>query len=287
MKKTVFFLNSIFIIFIIFYFYYIYIHFDEIYFSIIRLIIFFAFPIIIILTNLIIINFYKLKIILNIMLFQSSIILSLFMLELFIQTLPNIKNYFYIIELKNINKGNLNTDSLLDYYSKNFSNDNDTYFPVYSANNQEEIIVDNTKILALGGIANKKIIFCNEAGKWIEYKSDELGFRNPKGIWDNKEIDIFILGDSYGQGTCVENENMIDYFLRDVYPSTLNLSYSMGGALIQLANLIEFGEIKKPKKVLHLYYSNDIPDTERENQNNILSNYKRNINQDLFIKEIK
>ena len=54
----------------------------------------------------------------------------------------------------------------------------------------------------------------------------------------------------------------------------------------QLANLIEFGEIKKPK-VLHLYYSNDIPDTERENQNNILSNYKRNINQDLFIKRDK
>ena len=169
MKKTVYFLNSIFIIFIIIYFYYIYIHFDEIYFSIIRLIIFFAFPIIIILTNLIIINFYKLKIILNIMLFQSSIILSLFMLELFIQTLPNIKNYFYIIELKNINKGNLNTDSLLDYYSKNFSNDNDTYFPVYSANNQEEIIVDNTKILALGGIANKKL-FLYEAENGLNIK---------------------------------------------------------------------------------------------------------------------
>jgi len=282
MKKFIFFLNICLICFFLTYFYYILDNYNKIYFSITRIIIFFIIPIIFLLINFIIFNFFK-KNIINLILFQSSILVSLLILETFIQILPNIKNFLYVKEIKQINDGKINTNSLLDHYSKIIKgNNNKIYFPVYSANNQETISIDKQKLLALGGIANKQIIFCNEAGKWIEYTSDELGFRNPKGIWRNKEIDIFILGDSYGQGTCVENDKMIDYYIRQVYPNTLNLSYSMGGALIQLANLVEFGDIKKPNKVLHLYYSNDIPDTERENNNNILSNYKNFYKQNLY-----
>ena len=46
--------------------------------------------------------------------------------------------------------------------------------------------INNKSLLALGGIAKKEIIFCNEAGKWIKYNSDELGFRNPQGVWNQK-----------------------------------------------------------------------------------------------------
>ena len=172
--------------------------------------------------------------------------------------------------------------SLLDHYSNLKEKEDDIYFPIYSANNQEVIKINNKSLLALGGIAKKEIIFCNEAGKWIKYNSDELGFRNPQGVWNQKSIDIFILGDSYGQGTCVENDKMIDHYIRELYPNTLNLSYSMGGALIQLANLVEYGQLKNPKIVLNLFYSNDIPDTLKENNNKILSNYKNGENQNLY-----
>ena len=56
----------------------------------------------------------------------------------------------------------------------------------------------------------------------------------------------------------------------------------MGGALIQLANLVEYGQLKNPKIVLNLFYSNDIPDTLKENNNKILSNYKNGENQNLY-----
>tara|TARA_Y100000590_G_scaffold460881_1_gene621241 strand:+ start:226 stop:1590 length:1365 start_codon:yes stop_codon:yes gene_type:complete len=281
MKKFPLIFNILLLSPLIIYFYYIFINYDKIYFSFTRIIIFFILPLLFFIINYVFLNFFKKKF-LNIIVIQISIIFSFFILEVFLQMLPNIKYYSFINEIKINNNGIINQMSLLDYYSNLKKKDDEIFFPVYSANNQQKLNIDDQSLLALGGIANKKIIYCNEAGIWVNFESDELGFRNPRGIWDKKNIDIFILGDSYGQGTCVENDKMIDHYLRKFYPNTLNLSYSMGGALIQLANLLEYGEIKKPKIVLNLFYSNDIPDTQRENNNIILSNYKNGKKQNLY-----
>lgn len=281
MKKFLIIINILLVLFFIIYFYYILKNYDKIYFSFSRVVIYLILPLLFFIINLLLINFLK-KYFLNILLIQCSVIFSLFILELLIQFLPNIKYFAYINEIKKNNNGVINTMSLLDHYSNLKEKEDDIYFPIYSANNQEVIKINNKSLLALGGIAKKEIIFCNEAGKWIKYNSDELGFRNPQGVWNQKNIDIFILGDSYGQGTCVENDKMIDHYIRELYPNTLNLSYSMGGALIQLANLVEYGQLKNPKIVLNLFYSNDIPDTLKENNNKILSNYKNGEKQNLY-----
>jgi len=36
----------------------------------------------------------------------------------------------------------------------------------------------------LSGIANKTTVLCNENGSWTIYQSDEHGFHNPAGLWN-------------------------------------------------------------------------------------------------------
>ena len=58
-------------------------------------------------------------------------------------------------------------------------------------------------IYSLSGISNSETIFCNENGYQAFYKSDRYGFNNPDDQWDNKEIEYFLLGDSFVHGQCV------------------------------------------------------------------------------------
>ena len=61
------------------------------------------------------------------------------------------------------------------------------------------IKIDNKIVQTLGGIGNRETVLCNEMGSWITYKSDRYGFNNPDALWE-KELDLIILGDSYGLG---------------------------------------------------------------------------------------
>ena len=124
-------------------------------------------------------------------------------------------------------------------------------------------MVNNLKTLSLSGVANEEVLFCNETGEWLSYHSDELGFRNPKGIWKFTDFEHLIIGDSYGQGTCVKEKFSISGIIRKKYKKTINLSYSMNGPLMQLAILREYGEVLKPKNVIWLYYANDLFDMKK------------------------
>ena len=87
-------------------------------------------------------------------------------------------------------------------------------YPVtYSANSNINIMVNNLKTLSLSGVANEEVLFCNETGEWLSYHSDELGFRNPKGVWKFTDFEHLIIGDSYGQGTCVKEKFSISGIL--------------------------------------------------------------------------
>ena len=60
-----------------------------------------------------------------------------------------------------------------------------------------------------GGVSNQYTIFCNETGEFSFYESDRYGFNNPDKVWDSKEVDFLLLGDSFIHGACVnENENI-------------------------------------------------------------------------------
>ena len=144
---------------------------------------------------------------------------------------------------------------------------------IYFANGENPLQVDGRDVLLFSGVADSVNLFCNEAGKWQMFKSDEFGFQNPKGLWSQERVQIVIVGDSYAKGTCVEPQESLAGRIRSEYPMTLNLSYSMSGPLMHLAVLREYGTYVRPEVVLWFYYSNDLPDMMRSASNSVLRQY--------------
>ena len=135
---------------------------------------------------------------------------------------------------------------------------------------------DKNKILPLSGISNSKTLFCNENGYYSIYKSDRYGFNNPDKEWDQNEIEYVLVGDSYTHGACVNRPNDIASVLRTLSnKSALNLGYYYNSPLIEYATLREY-LTSNVKKVVWIYFSNDIIDLNDELNNKILKNYLNN-----------
>ncbi len=109
----------------------------------------------------------------------------------------------------------------------------------------------------LSSISRRVNILCNEneTGQWTTYISDRYGFNNPDNEWDKKEIEYFIVGDSFAQGYCVEEKDNIAGNLRSISGlGVLNLAIGGNGPLIEYATLREYLPLKKVKKILMFYY---------------------------------
>jgi PAS domain S-box-containing protein len=136
------------------------------------------------------------------------------------------------------------------------------------------IKVGGSEVLPLGGVSNKVVVLCNEAGQYVTYKSDRYGFANPDDVWNKHPISIAILGDSYAQGYCVPPEQTYVAKIREPYPGTLNLGIEGNGPLLMLASLKEYAAGSEPKIVLWFYFEgNDFADLRAEAPNPILKNY--------------
>lgn len=134
--------------------------------------------------------------------------------------------------------------------------------------------IDGTEVLPLGGVSNKLVVLCNEAGQYVTYRSDDHGFNNPKDVWNKAPISIAVLGDSYAQGYCVPPDQTFVARIRERYPGTLNLGIEGNGPLLMLASLKEYAATARPKVVLWFYFEgNDLTDLAAEAQNLILKNY--------------
>ena len=146
-------------------------------------------------------------------------------------------------------------------------------------------------VYPLAGISNVVTVTCNESGEWMNYLSDEHGFNNPKGIWEQDRIDIAVIGDSFINGLCVVPDRTIPGLIREVHPSSLSLGMVSSGPLVQLAIMKEYLGDLKPKTVLWFFLeTNDIDDlihTDRTFQNNAeLRKYtETNHRQDLISKQ--
>ncbi len=133
-----------------------------------------------------------------------------------------------------------------------------------------------------------KTINCNENGYYSIYESDRYGFNNPDKEWDQKEIEYFLVGDSFTQGSCVNRPNDITSVLRTLSnKSALNLGFNDHGPLLEYAILREY---LKPnvKKVLWLYFEgNDLLGLKDKLSNKILSKYLSDLSfrQDLINKQ--
>jgi len=150
--------------------------------------------------------------------------------------------------------------------------------------------IKNSEFFPLSGISNTKTIHCNENGYYSIYFSDRYGFNNPDQEWDKKEVEYFLVGDSYTHGSCVNAPNDIASNLRKLSgKSVINLGYSGNGPLIQLATLREYLK-SDVKKVLWIYYEgNDLYELNQELKNNLLRKYINNLyfSQNLLLNQNK
>ena len=218
--------------------------------------------------------------------------------------------YLVFDDLEKIKKKNISFD---DYKLKEYKKKYDKEFDLrdkYEFYNDEKTNHSNLKtyipprdfisdtdlkIFPLSGISKVDTILCNENGYYPIFKSDRYGFRNPDLLWEEKTIDILIIGESYFAGACVKDENTIVGNLRNLFEEKkiINLSYIGNGPLIQYATLVEFIKLTKPKKILWTYREDrDLYYLSYEKRNKILFNYlsdekfKQNVvfNQDLIDK---
>ena len=173
------------------------------------------------------------------------------------------------------------------------------YFEVYDdlkkENNQiavstrpHLIETEDYSIYSLAGISSSQTILCNENGYYPIYESDRYGFNNPDKEWNSEEIEYLLVGDSFTYGSCVDRPNDIGSVLRSLSnnKSVLNLGYRGNGPLAEYATLKEYLS-PKVKKVLWIYYANDLNDLSVELNEPILINYfnDTSFNQKLKLKQ--
>jgi hypothetical protein len=136
----------------------------------------------------------------------------------------------------------------------------------------------------LANVPNTHIVFCNEAGAFAEWKTDEVGFRNPKGqIGSN--VDYLFIGDSFTEGACESEENTIAGVFRRNRKSVFNLGRGGAGPLFNLATLVEYGESVNAKVVVWFFFTgNDLQNLREEKTTKLSSYLKDGYSQKLFSK---
>lgn len=132
----------------------------------------------------------------------------------------------------------------------------------------------------LSGISNTETVFCNENGYFAVYKSDRYGFKNPDEVWDKtNNIDTVFIGDSFTQGACVNMEDDIagNYrkFTKEnkIEDKVINLGIRGQGPLLEYAILREYLPLVKSKKVILIFFENDLHNLRDENRNQFLRKY--------------
>lgn len=205
--------------------------------------------------NLIIILFYKKKIIRTYALITLiSLTLGFYISECYLLIKKNVNSKFEVYENRLIDEKNLVVA-----------------IPPMNHFNQKDIF-------PLSGISNSLTLLCNENGYFSEYKSDRYGFNNPDETWE-KPIDLFLVGDSFAHGACVNRPYDLASLLRNkTKKNVISVAYGGNGPLIELASLKEYFQ-KPVKKVFWFYYEgNDLEGLVKEKKHPILIKYFQNNN---------
>jgi len=114
-------------------------------------------------------------------------------------------------------------------------------------------------IFPLGGVSNSHVVVCNEAGRWMTYKTDEHGFNNHRGSHEAPDVQIALLGDSFAEGQCVAPQLSIAGRLQKRGLTVLNLGKGGFGPLLNLATLREYVAPVEPPVVVWIHFEgNDL-----------------------------
>ena len=110
-----------------------------------------------------------------------------------------------------------------------------------------------TNIFPLSSISNSNILYCNENGYFLNYKTDKYGFNNDNKIWEQAKIDHLLLGDSFVEGACVSpSDNLASQLNKITNEAVLNLGQAGFGPLSQLGTYLEYVSTKNKKYILVL-----------------------------------
>lgn len=107
----------------------------------------------------------------------------------------------------------------------------------------------------LGGAPNLNTFYCMEDENRITFISDRFGFRNNDSLWDEKNHDLLIIGDSFAQGACVQ-KTLADY-LNSKNLISVSLGISGNGPLASHAVLREYKNRFKSKYIVNIIFGND------------------------------
>lgn len=132
----------------------------------------------------------------NLLIISLSLISGFLIFEFFLFVIKfgdNFSNYKYSAMLSN---QEFDSRTRFEYYNDLLKEDDDAVLLVTPS-----YYLDNKKIFPLSGIENKTTVLDNENGFYVDYISDENGFRNPQSKLQ-KHYDAIIIGDSYANG-CV------------------------------------------------------------------------------------
>jgi hypothetical protein len=148
---------------------------------------------------------------------------------------------------------------------------------------------DEINLFPLSGISNSLTLYCNENGYFSYFNSDRYGFQNPNEVWNNKEIDYVLVGDSFTLGACVNPPNDISGNLRRLLKKDIiNLGYGGNGPLIAYSTLREYLPHINSKNILYLFWEeNELDDLQPELKNHFLFKYynQENYTQNLYFRQ--
>ena len=184
-------------------------------------------------------------------------------------------NGFFILQKKF--KKNFDTRDKLEIYEDLKKTENNVTLSIYPREHEGN---EDFPLFTVTSISNKKTIHCNESGKYSIHYTDRYGFNNPDKEWEKNIIEFLLIGDSFVHGACVNEPYTISGNLKKMIKSggVLNLGHSSNGPLVEYATLREYLHLKKTKRVLWIYYENDLPDLVRESKSKTLMEYLSNKN---------
>jgi hypothetical protein len=134
--------------------------------------------------------------------------------------------------------------------------------------NSNGLYSNKGQIFPLGGISNIHAI----TGIDI-IKTDEYGFNNAKGLYNQETIDIILTGGSFSQGFDVKIEKNICAILRKLKFNAISIGMNGNGPLREYAALREYAKPLKPNIVLWSNTYGDLKDIRNAFRSSFLKKY--------------
>ena len=173
-----------------------------------------------------------------------------------------------------------NTDFVYKSFHSKIKALKENYIPTFYP---EQIIAKSQEfskkinVFPIGSLPNRKTYLCDEGYGLIKYKTDRFGLRNDDKIWDNLFLkeNIYLIGDSFIHGSCVENKHTISSQLQSLSgKKVFNLGTGSNGPYEYMAIInsilepILEKEIKRSWAVLAIYVNDN--QTENDFYNDLL-----------------